>query len=69
MKTPEKKKLILVNLAYWIVATLVHPIAAILPTASGNPPKIFSLLIPLFFLMLAAASTYLLNTAIGKTED
>jgi hypothetical protein len=69
MKTPDKKKLILVNMAIWIVAMLTHPIAQALPSASGNPPKIFSLLIPLFFLMLAGASTYLLNSAIGKTED
>lgn len=69
MKTAEKKKLILVNIAIWIVAILAHPIAQALPTASGSPPKIYSLLIPLFFLMLAGASTYLLSSAIGKTED
>lgn len=68
MKTSEKKKLIMVNLAVWIVATLTHPIAQMLPTGSGSPPKIYSLLIPIFFMMLAGLSTYLLSTGIGKTQ-
>jgi hypothetical protein len=69
MKTSEKKKLITMNLAVWAVAILTHPLAQMLPTASGNPPKIFSLLIPIFFLALAGVSTYLLNTGIGKSQD
>ena len=69
MKNSDKKKLMMVNAALWIVAMLLHPIAQILPTGSGSPPKILSLLIPIFFLMLAGASTYLLNAAVGKTED
>jgi hypothetical protein len=69
MKNSDKKKLMMVNAATWIVAMLAHPIAQLLPTGSGNPPKIFSLLIPIFFLMLAGVSMYLLNAAIGKTED
>lgn len=68
VKNSDKKKLIMVNAALWIVAMLLRPIAQILPTGSGNPPKILELLIPLFFLMLAGASTYLLNQAAGKTE-
>ena len=69
MKTSEKKKLITINAAVWIVAMLLHPIARILPTESGSPPKIFELLIPIFFLMLAGVSTYLLSAAIGKPKD
>ncbi len=69
MKTSEKKKLIAVNLAVWIVAMLTHPLAQMLPTGSGSPPKIFSFLIPLFFMMLAGVSTYLLSAGIGKPED
>lgn len=68
MKTSEKKKLIAVNLAVWMVATLTHPLAEMLPTGSGNPPKIYSLLIPLFFMMLAGVSTYVLSVAIGKPQ-
>jgi hypothetical protein len=40
-----------------------------LPTGSGSPPKIFSLLIPIFFMMLAGVSTYLLSAGIGKPQD
>ena len=69
MKTSEKKKLITINVALWIVAVLLHPLVRILPTGSGSPPKIFELLIPIFFFMLAGASTYLLSAAIGKPND
>ena len=69
MKTSEKKKFIMTNLAVWIVAILAPLIAQMLPTASGNPPKIFSLLIPIFLMMLAGISTYLLSAGIGKPQD
>ena len=69
MKASEKKKLITINLAVWIVAILTHPLVQMLPTESGSPPKIFSLLIPIFFLMLAGVSTYLLSAGIGKPHD
>jgi hypothetical protein len=69
MKPSEKQKIIAVNAALWIFAMLLHPLVQLLPTGSGSPPKIFSLLIPLFFIMLAGASTYLLNAAIGKPKD
>jgi hypothetical protein len=69
MKTSEKKKLITINLAVWGVAILTHPLAQILPTGAGTPPKIFSLLIPLFFMALAGVSTYLLSAGIGKPQD
>jgi len=69
MKTSEKKKLITINLAVWIVAMLTHPLVQMLPTGSGSPPKIFSLLIPIFFMMLAGVSTYLLSAGIGKPQD
>jgi len=69
MKTSAKKKLITINLAVWGVAILTHPLAQMLPTGSGNPPKIFSLLIPVFFMALAGVSTYLLSAGIGKPQD
>ena len=69
MKTSEKKKLIAVNLAVWTVAILTHPLVALLPTGSGRPPKIFELLIPIFFMALAGVSTYLLSAGIGKPHD
>ena len=69
MKASEKKKLIAVNLVVWAVAILTHPLVQLLPTGSGSPPKIFELLIPLFFMMLAGVSTYLLSAGIGKPKD
>ena len=69
MTKSEAKKTIAVNIAFWLVAMLVHPVIRMLPTRSGSPPKIFELLVPLLFIMLAAGSTYLLKAAIGKTKD
>ncbi len=69
MTTSEARKTLAVNIAFWVVAMLVHPVVRILPTGSGSPPKIFELLVPLFFIMLAGGSTYLLKAAIGKTKD
>lgn len=68
MKTSEKKKIILVNALLWIVVILLRPILESLPTSSGSPPKIYSLLIPILSLMLAGASTYLLNSAFEKSK-
>ncbi|MCX6849233.1 MAG: hypothetical protein NTY98_09965 [Verrucomicrobia bacterium] len=69
MTKVQAKKIITVNLALWIVALLLHPLFRMLPTGSGTPPKIFELLIPIFFIMLAGASTYLLKAAIGTPRD
>ena len=69
MNKAHAKKIVLVNLAFWFVAMLLHPLIQSLPTGSGNPPKIFEFLIPVFFVMLAGGSTYLLRAAIGKRMD
>ena len=39
------------------------------PTGSGSPPKIFEMVIPVFFIMLAGGSTDLLKAAIGEPKD
>jgi hypothetical protein len=57
-----------VNLALWLVALLLRPLVQMLPTGSGAPPKMFELLMPIFFIMLAGASTYLLKAAIGTPK-
>lgn len=62
-------KMITVNLAFWIVAMLLHPLAHLLPTESGAPPKVLELLIPVLFILLAGGSTYLLKAAIGNPKD
>jgi len=63
-----KKKLLVVNVLYWVVAALLHPLANLIPTSSGETPKIFSLLIPLFFIMLAFGSTYMMALAGQQNE-
>ncbi|MBN8458264.1 MAG: hypothetical protein J0M04_10550 [Verrucomicrobia bacterium] len=69
MNKAQAMKIVIVNLGFWFVAMLLHPLIRMLPTGSGSPPKIFELLIPVFFIMLAGGSTYLLKSAIGKTKD
>lgn len=69
MNQVQAKKIVIVNLALWIISMLLHPIVRMLPTGSGAPPKIFELLVPIFILMLAGGSTYLLKAAIGKPKD
>ena len=69
MNKAQALKIVIVNLAFWFVAMLLHPLIRMLPTASGSPPKIFEFLIPVFFIMLAGCSTYLLKSAIGKTKE
>jgi hypothetical protein len=69
MNKAQAKRSIIVNLAFWFVAMLLHPLIQMLPTGSGSPPKIFEFLIPVFFILLAGGSTYLLKAAIGKPKD
>ena len=69
MNKAHANKIVLVNLAFWFVAMLLHPLIQSLPTGSGSPPKIFEFLIPVFFVMLAGGSTYLLMAAIRKRMD
>ncbi len=69
MNKTQAMKTIVVNLAFWFVAMLLHPLIRSLPTGSGGPPKIFEFLIPVFFILLAGGSTYLLKAAIGTPKD
>lgn len=69
MKTSEKKKLVTANLAVWAIAIHTHPLIQVFPAGLGSPPKVFSLLVPIFFMGLAGVSTYLLSAGIGKAQD
>jgi hypothetical protein len=60
-----KKSVLMVNVLFWVVAALLHPLAGLLPTASGEPPKIYSLLIPLAYIGLAYGSTMLMWRAMA----
>ena len=69
MNKAQAKKIVIMNLVFWFVAMLLHPLIRMLPTGSGSPPKFFEFFIPVFFIMLAGGSTYLLKVAIGKPKD
>jgi nitrate/nitrite transporter NarK len=59
-----KKKILVVNVLYWVVAMLLHPLSNLLTKNSGETPKIYSLLIPWIFIGLAFGSTYMMWMAI-----
>jgi hypothetical protein len=64
----SKRRVLVVNLLFWSVAALLHPLASLLDAGSGETPKIFSLFIPLAFIGLAYGSTTLLWRAIAPQE-
>lgn len=69
MNKAQAKKIVIVNMAFWFVGMVLHPLSRMLPTGSGSPPKIYEVLIPVIFIMLAGGSTYLLKAAIGEPKD
>ena len=64
----SKKNVLVVNVLYWVVAALLHPLASLLPTGSGETPKVFSLLIPILFLGLAFGSTAMVARALAEPD-
>lgn len=62
----SKKSVLVVNVLFWVVAALLHPLANLLPTGSGETPKIYSLLIPMGFIGLAFGSTHLMSRAMAS---
>lgn len=58
-----RKKCLVVNVLYWVVGASLHPLASLLPTGTGEPPKIFELMIPLAFVGLACGSTWMMARA------
>ena len=65
----SKKKVLAVNVLYWIVAALLHPLASLLPTGSGAVPKVYSLLISILFMLLAYGSTAMMAQALAEPGD
>ena len=65
----SKMNFLTVNVLFWVVAVLLHPLASLLPTGSGEVPKVFSLLIPLAFLGLAFGSTTMMSLALDEQKD
>ena len=66
--TKDSKNVAIVNLLFWVVAALLHPLSHLIPTESGEPPKFFSFLIPLIFLMLAVFSTAMISKALNNRK-
>ena len=54
---------------FWIVAGLVHPVAGLLTSSSGDTPKFFTLLIPVMFVGLAFGSTWMVSRALSERES
>jgi hypothetical protein len=58
------KVLLVRNIGFWIVAAVAYPIAHWIPTASGQPPRIFDVLVPVFVLGVGLASNAVIAAAI-----
>ena len=65
----KKKHLLMTNMVFWVIAMLMRPLIEMIPTSSGEMPKIFNLLIPMFFLMMGAATTSMISSAVGDKLD
>lgn len=64
------KTLLIRNIGFWIAAALAYPIAHWIPSASGQPPRIFDVLVPVFVLGLGLASNAVLGAALrGGDRD
>lgn len=68
MSKSNVKKLKIRNISFWIVAALLYPVAHWIPTASGQPPRIFEVLIPILILGLGMASNATFGMALNKGE-
>jgi apolipoprotein N-acyltransferase len=64
MSQTDLKAILVRNIGFWIVAALAYPIAHWIPTATGHPPRIFEVLIPVFVLGLGLASNAVLAAAL-----
>jgi hypothetical protein len=69
MNDANSKTLKIRNFAFWIVAAVLYPIAHWIPTASGHPPRIFDVLIPILVLGLGLASNSMLDSAAKNGHD
>jgi hypothetical protein len=66
---PSTRSVLVVNVLFWVVGAMLHPLASLIPTGSGEPPKVFSLLIPIVFLLLGFGSTAMIARALGQQKD
>lgn len=66
MKNANIKTLLARNLGLWLVAALLYPVAHWIPTASGMPPRIFEVLIPVFIVGMGWCSNAMLRDALNR---
>lgn len=69
MNTTPVSSVIRINLAFWAVAILAPIVIRLIPTSSGSPAKFFEFGMPVFQMMLALGTTYLIKTALAAKKD
>lgn len=60
------KKVLVVNLGFWAAAIAFPIVIRMLPTGTGQTPRFFEFFVPIFQIMLAGGTTYLIKTSIEK---
>lgn len=60
------KKVLVVNLGFWAAAIAFPIVIRMLPTGTGQTPRFFEFFVPIFQIMLAGGTTYLIRTSIEK---
>lgn len=69
MNDIESNRLKVRNFGFWIIAALIYPVVHWIPTASGQPPWIFDVLVPLMVIGLGFASNAAITATCGKKGD
>ncbi|WP_050028165.1 hypothetical protein [Verrucomicrobium sp. BvORR034] len=64
-----RRNILLLNLAFWVVAIAFPYVIRLLPTGSGHPPKIYEVLVPIIQIMLAVGATYHVANALRKPKQ
>ena len=64
-----KRNILVLNLAFWAVAIAFPYVVKLLPTGSGEIPKIYDVLVPLIQIMLAAGATYHVASSLDRSKQ
>jgi hypothetical protein len=68
MNEASLKTVLVRNFGFWILAAVLYPIAHWIPTASGQPPRIYDVLVPVFVLGLGLVSNAILGSALRSSD-
>lgn len=66
MNADSERTLLVRNFGFWAVAAVLYPIAHWIPTATGHPPRIYDVLVPVLVVGLGLASNAFLSAAFNK---